>query len=55
MKRPGTQDQLSVLVEYHMEQDMVILIQTETAEIIRWNIDSEFHSLFDLPHAHLGT
>jgi hypothetical protein len=45
-----TQDQFYALVEYHLGEDKVILMQLEAAEIIRQSVDSEFHSLFDLPH-----
>ncbi len=45
-----TQDQLYALVEYHLGQDKVISMQLEATEIIRQRVDSEFHSLFDLPY-----
>ena len=45
-----TLKQISALVNYHMETEEVISMQLEAAHLIRKSIDSDFHSLLDLPH-----
>ncbi len=45
-------DHLEALVFCHAEKERVemILLQRTAAEIIRQSVDSDYHSIFDLPH-----
>ncbi len=47
-----TADQLFAIVRYHTEQQEVIAMQREAADIIRRSVDSEYHEHFEVPHNH---
>mmetsp|Transcript_37492 Transcript_37492/g.78515 ORF Transcript_37492/g.78515 Transcript_37492/m.78515 type:complete len:159 (-) Transcript_37492:1471-1947(-) len=43
-------EQFAALVNYHIDNEEVISMQQEAANLIRRSVDSEFHTHFDLPH-----